>query len=232
MDGRSGIRLSPRVFLGGAIVVIGVLAALDALDVVGFGSVIRFWPLVLIAFGLINLIGATVRSQRVWGVILLALGSVILLNNVDAFDLSGSLIAALVIILLGLLILSRGFGRRPSGTVAGTWMHEWAFFGGGERRYSSKEFRGGEANAVFGGLDIDLREVAFAEESAVLDCFVMFGGIDFKVPPGWRIEMQAFALFGGASDSTHHAGDTPGDDAPRRLIVRGAVLFGGLEVKD
>ncbi|MCK4413739.1 MAG: hypothetical protein KAY32_09355 [Candidatus Eisenbacteria sp.] len=231
MDTQPTFRITPRVILGATIIVIGLLAALDALDVLRVGNVMRFWPLVLIGFGLANLLGATFRGQRVWGVILLILGLLILLANLDALDISWSFIWPVILILLGVLVLSRSFGLHRGGASPEDWISEWALFGGGERRYSSKAFRGGEVNAVFGGLDIDLRDAELVEETAVLDCFVMFGGIDIKVPPGWQIIIQAIPVFGGVSDSTRRAPEA-GTAVSRRLLVRGTALFGGIEVKD
>lgn len=231
MDAQPRFRITPRVILGVTIVVIGLLAALDVLDVLRVGNVMRFWPLLLIGFGLSNFLGATFRGQRVWGVILLVLGVLILLANLDALDVSWDFIWPVIIILIGVLVLSRSFGVHRGRSHAGDWVSEWALFGGGERRYSSKAFRGGEANAIFGGLDIDLRDAALAEETAVLDCFVMFGGIDIKVPPGWQIIIQAIPIFGGVSDSSRGSAEERAATG-KRLLVRGTALFGGIEVKD
>jgi hypothetical protein len=231
MEDQPTFRITPRVILGVTIIVIGLLAALDALDLLRVGNVVRLWPLVLIGFGLANLLGATFRGQRVWGGILLVLGALILAANTDLLDISWNFIWPVILILLGVLVLSRSLGGGRGGASPEDWINEWALFGGGERRYASKSLRGGEANAVFGGLDIDLRDAELAEDTAVLDCFVLFGGIDIRVPAGWQIVIQAIPVFGGVSDSTRRPADTAAVGA-KRLLVRGTALFGGIEVKD
>jgi hypothetical protein len=50
----------------------------------------------------------------------------------------------------------------------------------------------------------------------------LFGGIDIKTPPGWRVESSVKALAGGVDAHTH-----AGDDAPV-LTLDGLAVFGGV----
>ena len=47
------------------------------------------------------------------------------------------------------------------------------------------DFRGGHVSAMFGGVEVDLRRAGMRGDSAVIDVTVMFGGVEFKIPPNW-----------------------------------------------
>jgi len=55
---------------------------------------------------------------------------------------------------------------------------------------------------------------------------VMWGGVEIWVPPEWAVSNQVGLLMGGAEDKSSGT-----QDARHRLIVRGFVLMGGVEIK-
>jgi hypothetical protein len=114
-------------------------------------------------------------------------------------------------------------------------------FWGGKRRIVAKNFVGGEIVAVFGGFEIDLREADILGSVAEIEIFTIFGGGEIRVPPNWEIVMETVGIFGGCDDRTRHpdfpiAGALPADGSaapqPKRLIVKGVAIFGGLGVKN
>lgn len=112
-----------------------------------------------------------------------------------------------------------------------TRLDETAVFGGFDRSIVTPDFQGGSVNAVFGGFDLDLSRCVMQVEEAHVDVFVAFGGGDLRIPEGWDVQVKVFALFGGTDDSTIHP--TPvGEERPRKLVVDGFVIFGGLDVKN
>lgn len=100
-----------------------------------------------------------------------------------------------------------------------------AVFDGIELASRAKAFRGGSMLAWFGGISVDLREVELAPV-ARLTLHALFGGIEIKTPPGWRVESELKALAGGV-DARTPATDDP--DAPV-LTLAGRALFGGIAV--
>ncbi|HXY39419.1 MAG TPA: LiaF domain-containing protein, partial [Vicinamibacteria bacterium] len=91
-----------------------------------------------------------------------------------------------------------------------------------------RRFRGGRAMAVMGGCEIDLRRASIPEgEEALLDVFVMWGGIEIKVPEEWEIVNRGSAFLGGFENKTR-----PLATADRRLVVTGTAIMGGVEVKN
>jgi predicted membrane protein len=99
----------------------------------------------------------------------------------------------------------------------------WA---GKQRRVTSTAFRHADLTAIMGGIELDLRQAATDDGEAVVDLFVMWGGVEIWVPPDWAVSNQVGLLMGGAEDKSSGR-----QDARHRLIVRGFCLMGGIEIK-
>jgi hypothetical protein len=84
-----------------------------------------------------------------------------------------------------------------------------------------------QALAVFGGVDLDLREAIFEDNVVEISGFWCFGGLDIKVPPGIEVRDQVAGVFGGI-DVSDIGERQPG--APT-LVVKGLALFGGVSIK-
>jgi len=106
-------------------------------------------------------------------------------------------------------------------------------FGGAERRVESQNFEGGKVEAVFGGMELDLSGAAITspDRRAILEVNAVFGGIEIRVPRTWRVEKKGSAVFGGFDDKTFPPRPEPGVEPPT-LVIRGAAVFGGIEVKN
>jgi hypothetical protein len=141
----------------------------------------------------------------------------------------------LIFVIVGLRILTEGFrGRWPASAAAagpGGVVNEWAVFGGGDRRISS-EFAGGQANAVFGGFNIDLRNSTMTGDTATIDVFCFCGGGEIRVPEGWNVVMRVVAIFGGTDDKSRHDVRSASDGPGKTLVLTGFIVFGGLGVKN
>lgn len=104
-----------------------------------------------------------------------------------------------------------------------------SIFGGGEHIVLDPEFKGGEINAVFGGLTLDLRRTNLAEGETRLDVNAVFGGITIFLPSDWLVETHLDAIFGGFQDNR-----IPKEviDPTKKLIITGACVFGGGEIRN
>ena len=64
----------------------------------------------------------------------------------------------------------------------------------------------------------------------VLEINAIFGGAEVKIPQNWNADLRGVGIFGGFGDETLHPDlNVPGT---KRLIVRGAAVFGGVGVKN
>lgn len=69
-----------------------------------------------------------------------------------------------------------------------------SIFGGTKRNIISKEFKGGDAVAIFGGNDLILSQADFTG-TATLDLTQIFGGTHLVVPANWKIQSEVVSIF-------------------------------------
>jgi hypothetical protein len=102
-----------------------------------------------------------------------------------------------------------------------------AIFGGVTRRGRWRVRKNTHALALFGGMDLDLRDAIFEAPVVEISGFWCFGGLDIKVPEGIEIRDQTAGIFGGTD--VRDVGD-PAPGAPT-LVIKGVSLFGGVSIK-
>ena len=100
-------------------------------------------------------------------------------------------------------------------------------FGGAERKGKWRIRRQTEAYALFGGIDLDLREAVFESQVVEIRGFWCFGGMEIKVPAGVEVRDQTSGIFGG-TDVKDLGEPQPG--APV-IVLKGVSLFGGVSVR-
>ena len=226
--------LTGRVILGGLLILFGMLFLLDNLGYIDADRALDFWPFILVGIGTWKVLQPPEDGQRALGVALIAIGVFLQLQMLAVMDLEFRHVWPAVLIVLGGLLLWRGVfqRRRPTGGVAtgSSELHEMAFMGGGNRIIDSPDFRGGDVTAIMGGLELDLKKANMTGESAAIDVFALWGGIEMRVPPDWSVEVQGVAIL-GAIENNARASAVEGNPT-KRLILRGTVLMGGVEIKN
>ena len=221
-----------------AIIALGTLFLLDNLGIVSFHDVARYWPVILIALGVVRMVDSHGSASLTWGAVLAGVGGLLLLDNLNLIYFDWRIVWPAILIGVGVLMLLRtsershfwpGQESSQSAPDEPGKLNLWAFFSGGERRIDAKDFRGGQVSATFGGYEIDLRGAAMAEAQATIDVSAMFGGVEIEIPDTWHAEIKGTGLFGAFVDETRHppSGQTP---APPKLIVTGYAMFGGVTV--
>jgi predicted membrane protein len=230
-DGRT--RLLPGLVL----VAIGTIILLDHMGILSIDHVWKFWPVILIVVGAMRFLES---HNRVFGVLLIALGGLFLLGTLGYLRLTAADLWPIVLIAIGLgLIWSRfelpriAMPLGPTGPVAPNKVNATALFGGVERRITTTNFTGGVVTAMFGGVELDFRAADIEGEEAVLFLEATFGGIELVVPERWTVIYEGQSIFGGYNDETRPPlPDVPGTAARKRLVLRGQALFGGITVKN
>jgi hypothetical protein len=225
-----GFAITPRVVFGLFLLVLGTLFLLDRMGTINFDDYGRFWPVFVIAFGLAKLFQPEGRG---FGLVLLVFGSWALLDAFDIVHFDWEYVWPAALILIGLSLVWRGvrvgLGRGlDSGKDPGTRMSAFAMLGGVDRKYTTQEFRGGDATAVMGGCELDFRQASPAKEGAVIDTFALWGGIDIQVPEDWTVVVQGIPILGGFSDARKSVQANPA----KRLVIKGVAIMGGVEVKN
>ena len=213
-----------QVFLGVLIVTVGVIALLIQLDLVdlNLGQLAAdWWPLIVIGVGLAALV--TVPRAWVGPTIIIAVGVLFLLQTLDLLDVNlWEILWPVAIILVGLsLITSFGSRSNEDDTINST-----VFWWGSQRKTRSRQFKGGSLTAIMGGIEVDLREADIVDKAEIA-IFALWGGVEVKVPPTWRVRVSGLPIMGGWDDKT----TLPIVDGAPELIVHVTAIMGGAEIK-
>ena len=224
--------VGPGLIAGVIFVALGAILLLDRFGILYAHDILRYWPVILIAIGVGNLLKRDCVGSRVGGAILTVVGGVLLLDRLDLWHVRFRDLWPLVLIAIGMLLLWRAIeGRREPPAVSPSGLNEWAMFGGVERRISSQEFEGGKVSAVFGGVELDLRQAAMKGNQAVIEAHALFGGVELRIPADWTVTLRGVGLFGAYADHTQHPAPAPGAEL-KELVVRGSAVLGGVEVRN
>lgn len=194
--------------------------------------VIFSWPMLLVTIGLVITIGSL--GGKTSGIIVMAVGAFFLIPHIfrETFDVN--MFWPSIFIIIGIVFI---FSKRKGWNSVSTtpqsgddYIDYVHVFSGGERQIVSDNFRGGKVTAVFGGSEIDLTKAKLAPGVSELELACVFGGTTIIVPDDWNVKIEVVPVLGGFGDSRKLI---PGRtiDTSRQLVIKGAVVFGGGEVK-
>lgn len=239
-----GLHLCNRSHGGGLIwgvllTVGGVALLLDHMGIINVDHLWRFWPLILIVAGGANL---SRRESRLWGIMLVLAGALLQLNQLGIAHFSWGELWPIALIAVGILVMwgsleSRNKAASPASPRdmgdPRTTLNETVVFGGIERRVTTQDFQGGHVNAVFGGVELDLREANMQSDEATLELNALFGGVELRLPDSWQVAYRGTPIFGGISDKSRASRQSGTADAKSKvLFLTGSVIFGGVEIKN
>ncbi len=224
----SNVRISPRLIVGIFIVLIGVVFLLEQFTGLDAHQILAYWPVVLIVIGLLGLIQGT---SKVGAAVALIVGVWALAYNLGYISLEIWQFWPLALVAVGLSLVKRALtGQKTAVGATGEASdreNAFAIMSGVVRTNTSSSFRGGEMSAIMGGCELDLTQAQLADGEAVIDVFALWGGIEIRIPDTWGVSGQVQPIMGAFEDKTR-----PPRDAKMRLIVRGVVIMGGVEVKN
>lgn len=161
-----------------------------------------------------------------------AIGVLLLLDAQDVIrdNLGPALIVPIIIIAIGLGVLFRGRGRSSkgyNGVFAGNRDENYfAIFGGSSPQFSGEVFRGANAYAIFGGVDLRLRD-AIIKRDCTINVYSIFGGTDIFLPPNVRVVVSSTPIFGGVENNFISSAN----EAAPTVYIRALSVFGATEIK-
>ncbi|PYT73577.1 MAG: hypothetical protein DMG39_06175 [Acidobacteria bacterium] len=206
--GRGGI------VAGGILVLIGLAFLLDNLGIISISYLWRFWPMLVILAGVLNFL----YRHRPWGTLLMLAGIVFQLNQLGITHFGWAQFWPMILIGLGLLVLwgSLEWGNKPILSSSRE----------GDPRTTLNA-------AIFGGVELDLTEANMQANETTLAITTIFGGVDMRIPPTWQVAFRGAPIFGGIEDKTRTARVAdPTNSNLKTLVITGAVIFGGLKIKN
>jgi predicted membrane protein len=216
---------------GVVVIIIGAILLLNEFGVFPHGLVLQFWPMVFVVVGLLKLFSANDWAERVVGVCLIGVGTILQTNSLGLTHVSFNQVWPLSIIVVGVMLVIHSMSDKGGKFTTDPHSNSFYVFGGGERQVNAKDFRGSKMFAVFGGYEVDLTRAEMASNDAFVEANAIFGGGEIRIPTNWKVVMQGMGIFGGYNDKTHYLPSDP--SAPvKTLYVRGVAMFGGVEVKN
>jgi hypothetical protein len=205
-----------RLVFGAIILTVGVIFWLDRLGSINARDYLEWWPVALIAIGVAHLL------QRRWaGAVIWMLIGIYFLLPLAPWHIMG--LWPLLISVGGVTLMLQSLrARRDAGAFRAV-----AVMGGNNRTIGSQHFTGGEAVAVMAGCEIDLAAAQIPAGEAVIDVLAFWGGVEIRVPKGWKAVGHVAPILGGYIDNTAPAAE----NAPR-VVIRGSAIMGGVGVRN
>ena len=220
-----------RAFFGIAIAALGGVLLLKNLEIINFDSWHVFWGTVwatgLILAGLMTIFSSRRASLRVWGLLLMTIGVSIGLGAYGVINISvWKIFWPVMLIAIGLMVSVGSGGRKRSKKSAAdvSGNEKIAIFYGEESRVKG-DYTGGSVTAIFGGVELDLRQ-AKIKDGAVIDVFTFCGGVNINMPDDVIVKNEVHGILGGSEDKT-----VSKSSAKKTIYLRGECVLGGLEVK-
>lgn len=183
----------------------------------------NFWGSIFLIFGIFNLFSG-IFGVSSWAllfpVIIIALGVSVLFKKENTFGYHG---------------YHRHHGQ-DSTTIdsqdfttssSQDYLNESVVFNSYDKKLVSEDFSGGKVDVVFGGMELDLRELKLNKNGATIELNAVFGGVNVYVSRDMRVSSSGTGVFGGWTnnyDSSKKEGPT--------LTIKGAAVFGGVEIKN
>ena len=225
MKNRSGL------IWGLALIAVGVIWAGNALGLFNINLFFNgWWTLFIIITCLWGLI---TEREKVGNLIGLLIGVLLLLSaqNVISFGLIWRIFIPAVLVIIGLnLVFKNLFNRSINEEIKKLNKNLnkddaiAAVFSGQKLNFDKEEFKGKNLDAVFGGIDLDLRGAKITSD-VVINASAIFGGIDIIVPENVKIKIKSNAIFGGVSDKTKKK------EGKHTIYINATGIFGGVEIK-
>jgi len=221
-------QIDKRIYLGVIFIMIGLVWALDNIEVIPpqISDFVFRWENILILLGGFLLVS---RENIRVGAILLALGVFFALDNWFNINLTLWDLWPLALVFIGIYLIGRkaSVGEEITTSEESNTVNDTAIFSGGDKLITTRNFKGGTLTAIFGGSNIDLTSSQITDQHAVIDVFYMFGGSKIRVPQDWQVDLQVTNIFGAISDKRKF---TENQQDTKKLIIKGLIVFGGSEI--
>lgn len=210
------------IFIAAGVGIIGHIAGAWELNFLFAG----WWTLFLIVPAVLGMVEHGIRIGNSIGLVL-GVALLACCRGWLPWEVLSRLLVPTVMIVIGGVMVFKNLFHLNLGRVKvpnEKRMEELVVFSG-KKLVVQNEFFGINADAVFGGLTIDLRGAQITENISI-DAMAVFGGVDILLPANVSVKLSDLSLFGGCSNGRKY-----GPEEGPTVYVNATALFGGVEVK-
>ena len=211
-----------NLFWGIVLIVVGILFLGRNMNWWNFSIFFEgWWTLFLIVPSIISLVR---KESMGTSFLILVLGVLMLLASQNVIDWSTiwKVFLPIIIMVVGLLII---FGNRKAKEkrVRANAKEYVAIFSGVDEVINKIE-NDFKMTAVFGGIELDMRDVTL-DSDLVIDCFTLFGGIDIRLPKDVKVEVNGLPIFGGVENKYRN-----NHEAKVTVYINHTTICGGVDL--
>ena len=211
-----------NLFWGIVLIVVGILFLGRNMNWWNFSIFFEgWWTLFLIVPSIVSLVR---KESMGTSFLILVLGVLMLLasQNVIEWSTIWKVFLPIIIMVVGLSII---FGNRKVKTkmVKGNAKEYVAIFSGVDEVINKIE-SDFKMTAVFGGIELDMRDVVL-ESDLVIDCFTLFGGIDIRLPKDVVVKVNGLPIFGGVENKYRN-----NHEAKVTVYINHTTICGGVDL--
>lgn len=211
---------------GIALVLLGVIWGLNSLNVIDVNIFFKgWWTLFIIVPSLIDMIQ---KGLKVSNITTLIIGAMLFFAAIDilTWDIIVKLAIPAIVVYVGLTIIFKDTKKRPSINTEGYKGEYSAIFSGQKEDFTNQEFKGATLDAIFGGVELDLKN-AIINEDVEIKISAIFGGVDIVVPSNINVKVNNVGIFGGVENRVKNLAN----EGVKTIYINSFCLFGGVEIK-
>ena len=171
-----------------------------------------WWTLFIIVPSII----AIFQKEYITGSIGLTIGSLMFLSANDIIEFVS--IWPIFIILIGLVLIFKS-GNIKETIAKSSYI---AIFSGNDSKVSG-EFNGTSITAIFGGVELNLKNSEIKND-VTINALCLFGGIDLIVPDNVIVKVKGFPIFGAIENKVNQ-------NEGNIVYINANCIFGGITIK-
>jgi predicted membrane protein len=202
--------------------------------------IIFSWQMLLIVIGLLHLLW----RHFIMGLLFIGLGGFFIVPKITQVD-SGwiDMWWPVLIIFGGVLFLLKAFSSFNKNSFSHQELQQKSsynskdgfvvsenIFGFTQQIVLDPVFKGARLKNVFGATILDLRRTTLEAAETYIDIKCVFGGMEILVPNEWIVINDLKPAFGGTEDEREIEKEQL--NHAHKLILRGKLTFGGIEIKN
>lgn len=183
-----------------------------------------WWTLIIIIPSALNLFQHGSKLSSALG---LLIGMLLLLAARDKISWAdvGKIFLPAMLILLGFsVIFKKNFklGKVKNKEDMDNYV---AIFSGTEDNIDAQKFLGTNITAVFGGVELNLKN-AIIDQDVVINCTAVFGGIDLILPDNVKVKTSGVPIFGGIENKRINKSQVEGST----VYINYVCAFAGVDL--